>query len=125
MMSAQGPFAGFWSVSIGPGCTRLTVIPCGPRSRASPRVNASIADFVIEFIAELAQLLLALTAADFEALPFLLLRQAVTAFEQFGRAAEEAAVGEDLFECGAGLVQARITGGAAGEVAALEFVLGQ
>lgn len=70
-------------------------------------------------------MLLALAAAGFQTLPFLLLRQPVTAFEQFGRAAEKAAVGQDLLQRGAGLVQVRIARRAASEVALLEFVLGQ
>jgi hypothetical protein len=35
-ISAIGPVAGFISVSTGPGCTRLTVIPLRPWSRAIP-----------------------------------------------------------------------------------------
>src|SRR6266478_9905668 len=37
--SAQSPAAGFNSVSIGPGCTLLTVMPRLPISRASAWVN--------------------------------------------------------------------------------------
>ena len=70
-------------------------------------------------------MLLALTAAGFKALPFLLLWQAVTAFEQFGRAAEEAAVCKNLFQRGASLVQARVASSTAGQVATFQFVLRQ
>src|SRR6266702_5212831 len=44
-VSAVGPLAGFMSVSIEPGCTRLTVMSFEPSSRASPFVNAISADF--------------------------------------------------------------------------------
>ena len=42
----EGPSAGFMSVSTGPGCTLLTVMPRGPRSRARPRVKLAIAPLV-------------------------------------------------------------------------------
>ncbi|MCY1530502.1 hypothetical protein D9M68_656910 [compost metagenome] len=90
-----------------------------------PRRLQQLAYFLVEVVAELAQLLLALAAFGFQALPFGALRQAVAAVEEFRRTTEEAAVGEDLFQCAAGFVQARVTGGATGQVAALELVLGQ
>lgn len=45
-VSAKGPSAGFISVSTGPGCTLLTVICRGPKSRANPFVKPTIAAFV-------------------------------------------------------------------------------
>lgn len=45
-MAATGPFSGFISVSTGPGCTVVTVIPRGPRSRTRPRVKPVTAPFV-------------------------------------------------------------------------------
>ena len=45
--TAKGPEAGFKSVSTGPGWTLLTVMPRGPRSRASPRVRPAMAALVI------------------------------------------------------------------------------
>src|SRR5258705_4157945 len=44
-VSADGPCAGFMSVSMEPGCTRLTVTSFGPSSRANAFVNATSADF--------------------------------------------------------------------------------
>jgi hypothetical protein len=41
MVAARGPLAGFMSVSTGPGCTLLTVMPRGPRSRARPCTRPS------------------------------------------------------------------------------------
>ena len=46
-MSFIGPSAGFRSVSMGPGCTTFTVIPRGPKSRASPRAMPYSADLLI------------------------------------------------------------------------------
>ena len=83
------------------------------------------AHFLIEVVAELAQLLLAAAALGFQALPFGVLWQAVAAVEEFRRATEKTAVGEDFLQRAAGLVQARVLGIAAAQVAALEFVLGQ
>jgi hypothetical protein len=37
---------GFASVSIGPGCTMLIVMPRGPKSRASPRASPCSADLL-------------------------------------------------------------------------------
>src|SRR5690606_22668875 len=45
--AAASPSAGFDSVSVDPGETRLTVMPCGPSSRDKPRVKARRADFDI------------------------------------------------------------------------------
>src|SRR3984893_1064078 len=44
--TAQSPAAGFNSVSIGPGCTLLTVMPRLPISLASAWVNILTAPFV-------------------------------------------------------------------------------
>jgi hypothetical protein len=43
--------AGFMSVSIGPGCTLLTVMPRGPRSRAMPFTRPVRADLLIAYTA--------------------------------------------------------------------------
>src|SRR5947207_745438 len=42
--SAYGPESGVMSVAVGPGCTLLTVMPCGPSSRARPRVRPATAN---------------------------------------------------------------------------------
>ena len=44
--SFMGPSAGLASVSIGPGCTTLIVIPRDPKSRASPRAIPCSADLL-------------------------------------------------------------------------------
>ena len=44
--SFMGPSAGLASVSIGPGCTILMVMPRGPKSRASPRAIPCNADLL-------------------------------------------------------------------------------
>ena len=56
------------------------------------------AHFLIEVVAELAQLLLAAAALGFQALPFGVLWQAVAAVEEFRRATEKTAVGEDFLQ---------------------------
>jgi ABC-type transport system involved in cytochrome bd biosynthesis fused ATPase/permease subunit len=50
--AACGPSAGFMSVSVGPGCTLLTVMPRGARSIAAPRTSAATAPLVIEYTLE-------------------------------------------------------------------------
>src|SRR6266567_2381895 len=47
--SADAPSDGVMSVSTGPGWTLLTVIPRGPRSRASPRVRPAMAALVMAY----------------------------------------------------------------------------
>ena len=51
MASANSPVSGFASVAIGPGWMTLSVIPRGPSSRASPRVNPATAALVIAYTA--------------------------------------------------------------------------
>src|SRR5690606_26273641 len=53
---------------------------------------------LVELTGQVVQLLLTLTAAGFEAAAFGGLGQAVALVEQFGRAAEEAAVAQQLFD---------------------------
>lgn len=47
--SACGLSAGFMSVLIGPGSTRLAVMPRGPRSRARPLVRPTSAALLIAY----------------------------------------------------------------------------
>ena len=81
-------------------------------------------DFLVQLFGQLIQPQLALFAFAFQAGPFAGLGQAVAvAVEQFGRAAEVAAAGED-FQRAVSLVQAGVAAAAA-EVAVLQLVLGQ
>ena len=47
MVAANGPSAGFKSVSTGPGWMVLTVMPRGPRSRERPRLRPMTAALVM------------------------------------------------------------------------------
>ena len=78
---------------------------------------------VVELVVELTQVRLALAAGLLQMLPFAGLRQAVAAVEQLRRAAEEAAVGQQLLQGAVGLGVAGAAGAAA-EVVLLEVVLG-
>lgn len=90
-----------------------------------PLVPQQHAHFLVQLFAQLIQAQLALFALAFEAGPFAGLWQAVAlAVEQFGGAAEVAAVGEDFLQGAVGLVQAGVAAAAA-EVAVLQFVLGE
>lgn len=82
-------------------------------------------DFLVQLFGQLIQAQLALFAFAFQAGPFAGLGQAVAvAVEQFGRAAEVAAAGEDFLQRAVSLVQAGVAAAAA-EVAVLQLVLGQ
>ena len=67
-----------------------------------------VAHLFVEVVAELAQPELTFAAGRFQLLPLGGLRQAVASAQQLGRAAEEAAVGEDLAQGGVGFDEAPV-----------------
>ena len=85
-----------------------------------------MAHLFVEVVAELAQPELTFAAGRFQLLPLGGLRQAVAGAQQLGRAAEEAAVGEDLAQGGVGFDEAPVLRVVAGtQVALLELFLGE